>query len=175
MSEGGSLPLDMVWAEGCLRPANLFWARKAAERFAEGEVVTVVTQEDRSAKSHRHYFAAIKQAWENLPPLMAERFRNPEMLRAYALIKAGYCDSTSTVCASPRDAQRMADFIRPIDAFRLVEREGRVVTVYTAKSQSYRAMAKKDFQEVKDKVLGIISQMIGVKANELIEAGRMAA
>jgi hypothetical protein len=170
VSEVESLPIDMYWRDGALHPANFFWARKATEQFAEGEVLSIVAREDRSAKSHRHYFAAIKQAWMNLPPLMAERFRNTEMLRKYALIQAGYCDSHSIACASPRDAQRTADFVRPIDEFRVVIRKGSVVTVFTAKSQSQRAMGKKDFAASKDAVLGIISQMIGVTANELIEA-----
>ena len=50
-----------------------------------------------------------------------------------------------------------------------------VVTVYTAKSQSLRAMGKADFQASKDAVLGIVSEMVGTTPAELRrEAGRAA-
>jgi len=98
--------------------------------YVVGETYPLVVQEQRSRASHNHYFAALHEAWANLPEVLAERF------------------------ATVREA---------------------VVTVYTAKSQSLRAMGKADFQASKDAVLGIVSEMVGTTPAELRrEAGRAA-
>ena len=62
---------------------------------------------------------------------------------------------------------RVAAFVRPLDDFAVVETDGLVVTVYTAKSQSMRAMGKKTFQESKDAVLRVIAELIGTDPTTL--------
>jgi hypothetical protein len=123
--------------------------------------------EERSAASHSHYFSALHEAFMNLPDDQAERFPTVDHLRKYALVQAGFRDERSIACASKAEALRVAAFIKPMDEYAVVIVREAVVLVYTAKSQSMKAMGKAEFQESKSKVLEIVSIMIGVTANDL--------
>ena len=157
-------PVSFQWKDGVMVPLN---SRLAHRQYVEGETYRLEPREDRSQASHSHYFAAIQECWENLPEHMAQRFGTSDHLRRWALIKAGYRDERSVVCASKAEATRVAAFIRPLDDFAVVTASECVVTVFTAKSQSLRAQGKKDFQTIKDKVLDIVSAMIGVGSDDL--------
>ena len=173
MSERG--PIECCWDGDVFRPTTAYWARRAAREYAAGEIVRMADQPERSSASHQHYFASVTEAWRNLPPLMAERYPTADHLRRYALIKAGYCNSQSMPCGTPEAARRFAAFIKPLDGFAVVTVQGSVVSVFTAKSQSYKAMSKKEFHESKDAVLGIVADMIEVSKRELSDnAGRAA-
>ena len=167
-------PLPFEWDGEAMRVLPGF-QRQADQAFVIGERYRLAPVEDRSAASHRHYFAAINEAWANLPEGMSDDFPTPEHLRKAALIRAGYRDERSVVCASRAEALRVAAFIKPIDDFALVATSGTTVCVYTAKSQSVKAMGKEDFQRSKDATLGIIAQMIGVTTATLHENAGMAA
>lgn len=149
-------------------------AGQCTERFGAGEIVLLDVQEERSALSHRHYFAAIREAWANLPELYDGRWPSPEHLRKWALIQSGYSDERSIVCASKAEARRMAAFIQPCDEYSIVLALGSVVRVFTARSQSLRAMGKAEFQASKDHVLETISKLIGTTAGELEQHARAA-
>jgi len=70
---------------------------------------------------------------------------------------------------------KMVAFAEAMDDYAIVIRRHDVVTVFTAKSQSQKAMGKKAFQESKQAVLDILSEMVGVSAQELQQnAGRAA-
>jgi hypothetical protein len=168
-------PILCGWDGEAFFPASPFWAKAADKQFVVGEIYPIEVHQERSAKSHRHYFAAVAEAHANLPEYYLERFSSPEALRKFALIKAGYRDERSIVCASKAEAQRLAAFIRPMDDFCIVTVSEAVVVAYTAKSQSLRAMGKKDFQASKTAVLDIVSQLVGVTATELqVNAGQAA-
>ena len=127
--------------------------------------------EHRSPESHKHYFACIADAWGNLPEALADEHPSPEHLRHFALIKAGYCTETKVVCATNGDALALASYASKSDTFALVNIVGRVVTIWRAESQSVKAMGGKKFQESKEAVLRVISEMIGADAAQ----GGMAA
>jgi len=169
-----ALPLPYVWDGAVLRPLPAF-AKIAAESFRVGEVVAMAPAELRSPPSHRHYFACVREAWVNLPEEHAARFASDEHLRKYALIKAGYRNERSIVCASKIEARRIAAFIRPIDDYAVVIVEGAVIAQFTAKSQSATAMSKAEFQASKDAVLGILAEMIGVDPTTLARAAQRSA
>ncbi len=153
----------------CINP------RLADRQYVVGEIYRLVPQEDRSDASHNHYFATINEAWKNLPEDIADRWPTSEHLRKWALIKSGYRDERTTVAASKAEAQRLVAFIRPIDDYAVVIAKDAVVTVYTAKSQSMRAMGKADFQKSKADVLDVLSGLIGVGTDDLRrEAGKAA-
>jgi hypothetical protein len=62
-----------------------------------------------------------------------------------------------------------------MDEYALVSVEGSVVNVFSAQSQSQRAMGKQRFQASKEAVLDVLASMVGVKAEQLQhEAGRAA-
>ena len=149
--------------------------KQADEHYVVGERYYLTPHEERSWKSHGHYFASINESFKNLPETWAERFATPEHLRKWALIKAGYRDERSTVCASKAEAERVAAFIRPMDDFAVVTVSEAVVVVYTAKSQSMRAMGKAEFQQSKDKVLDVIAGMIEVTPQTLKQNADQAA
>jgi len=124
----------------------------------------------RSAVSHSHYFAAVNEAWRNLPEDMADDFPTSEHLRKWALVKSGFRDERSIACSSRAEALRIAAFVRPIDEFAIVVVREAVVTVYTAKSQSLRAMGKAEFQRSKDGVLDVLAKLIGTSTEDLKSA-----
>lgn len=61
----------------------------------------------------------------------------------------------------------MAAFLKPVDDFALISVAGNVVIERKAKSQSIRAMGKREFQESKTKVLGVLADMLGVTPEDL--------
>ena len=153
--------IPCTWTGTAFEPRPGF-LKRLNETFGAGEVVTLAPVEDRSAASHRHYFAAINEAWQNLPESLADRFPTAEHLRKWALIKAGYRDERTHVCASRAEAVRLKAFIRPIDDYAVVVCKDAVVTVWTAKSQNTRAMPKGEFQASKDAVLQVLAELIDV-------------
>ena len=136
-----------------------------------GEVLSWEICHERSAKSHAHYFATVGDAWANLPETLAMDFPSAEHLRKHALIKAGFCTVAKMVFGDDAEALRTCHILRGMDSYAICEVSGRVVTVYRAQSQSVRAMGAKAFQDSKDKVLAVISQIIGADATQ---AGKAA-
>lgn len=167
-------PIIFTWTDaGVMAPQPRF-NRLCDKQFVVGEQYPLIVQEDRSRVSHAHYFASVHEAWTNLPEGVAEQFPTSEHLRKWALIRAHYADERSVVCSTKAEAQRVASFIKPMDDFAMVVVKEAVVTVYTAKSQSTRAMGKKDFQDSKTAVLEILAGMVGVQSAELQAAGASA-
>lgn len=167
MSEAA--PALFVWDAG--RSVMVPVRRTVADKtYVDGEDYRLGVIEERSQNSHSHFFAALHDAWMNLPEDQAERWPTSEHLRKWALIKAGFADERSIVCASAAEAQRVAAFVKPMDGYALVTVFEACVRVYTAKSQSRKAMGAKDFQASKTAVLEIISAMIGVTPAQLEKA-----
>ena len=167
-------PIYCAWDGEAMKPVGRTWASRADKQWTVGERYYVEVRQERSAASHSHFFAAVAEAHANLPDALAERFPSADHLRKYALIKAGYCDSDSIVATSKAEAQRIAAFVRPREQFAVVTIKEAVVTVYTARSQSMRAMGKADFEASKKAVLDILAQLLGTTAPVLAQAGRAA-
>ena len=165
-------PITYEWDGNVMVPLN---PRLANKQFVVHQRYRLVPHEERSGRSHGHYFASVKEAFDNLPEHMAEHFATSEHLRKYALIKAGYRDERSIACASQAEAQRVAAFCKPMDEYAVVVVREATVIVFTAQSQSMNAMGKKAFQESKKKVLDALSQMIGTDAAALQENVRKRA
>lgn len=167
-------PVTFTW-DGESMVALRRFAKLCDQQFVIGEDYTMVVAEPRSRASHNHYFACIELAWLNLPEDLAEQFPTSEHLRKYALIKAGFADERSIVCGSKAEAQRVAAFIKPMDHFAIVVVSEATIKVYTAQSQSNKAMGSKVFQGSKDAVLDVISKMVGTEASMLRHATTVAA
>jgi len=159
-------PIPMRWEGDGFKPLPRF-AAECDKHFVVGEVYRLAVVEDRSKRSHDHFFACVDDAWGNLPERWAVRFPSPDHLRKWALIKAGYADSRQYVCASEDDAWKLGAFIRPLNGYAVVTVDGCVLTVWEAQTQSMKAMKKARFQESKVAVLDIIAGMIGVPAATL--------
>lgn len=160
-------PVLLRWEGDGFTPANAYHAKRADQMFVVGELYAMAEHADRSGDSHRHYFASLKEGWLNLPQHLQERFPSPEHLRKWALIKAGFFDSRTLVLQSADDAKRVAAFMEPKDEFAVVTVDGATITEFTAKSQSYAAMGKRAFQESKDRVLDVVSDLIEISRAEL--------
>lgn len=157
------MPLMLQYhGEGEFRAPTGYWAREADKQFIVGEHYRLAEHHGRSTATHNHYFAAICSAWETLPDDLAAEYPSPEHLRKKMLVKAGYADERSIVCASKAEAQRVAAFIKPMDDFCVVIVREAVVRVYNAKSQSHKAMGKQAFAESKEKVLEAVDKLLGV-------------
>lgn len=160
-------PLPHRWEGDCFVPLH---PRRADKQYVVGQVYNLVPVEERSAASHNQFFASISEAFNNLPEDQAERFKSAEHLRKWALIQAGFRDERSVVCSSHAEALRLAAFIEPMDDYAVVTVAGAAVRVYTARSQSFRAMPKGEFQRSKDAVLDVLAKLLGVTVDDLKKA-----
>lgn len=150
--------------------------QKAADQhFVIGYRYILEPAEERSAKSHRHYFACIREAWLNLPEHLAADIASPEALRKRALIMTGYRDETAVVCSSAEEARKVAAFVAPADAFSVVSVVGSTVVRWTAQSQSTKAMDRQTFKRSKDETLDWIAALIGSTPEDLSNCVQGAA
>lgn len=160
-------PLQFQYmGEGEFRTSG-YWARRADLAYVVGETYRLVEHHDRSQSSHNHYFALINEAWQTLPDHMLDEYPTAEHLRKKMLIRCGYADERSIVCASKAEAQRVAAFVKPMDDYAVIAVREAVVRVYTAQSQSTKAMGATVFQESKTKVIDAIADLLGVDADDL--------
>lgn len=139
------------------------------EGLEPGAIAAWAKIEMRSAKSHRHFFAAVHQAWLNLPEHLVDEFPSSEHLRKYALIKSGFCTMTKLACKTNADAINVCTLMSKMDTYAICEVAGGVVTVRQAYSQSIPAMGRKLFQESKEEVFRVLSDLVGSTITENME------
>lgn len=149
------------WTGEAMVPLKGF-AQRCNEAFSVDGTYRLEAREERSLRTHNHFFAAVNDAWLNLPEDLVERFPTPEHLRKWCLIKAGFREERSIAAGSAQEAERIAAFVRPMDEYAVIVVRDAVVTVYTAKSQSYKAMNKQEFSEAKRAVLDQCGELVGV-------------
>jgi hypothetical protein len=167
-------PLLCQWDGESFVPIGRF-ASLADSYFVAGEKYQLVEHKQRSHATHAHYFACLQEAWANLPEHLAAQFPTADHLRRFALIKTGYADACKFVASSKAEAIRLAGFLRQRDPFSVVTLDGRVVTEWTAQSQSYREMDRNRFAASKSAVLEYVSQLISVAPGELAANAARAA
>lgn len=168
------IPATFHWDGEVMKPMGRF-AKVCDQQFVVGENYTLEAVQPRSSESHRHYFACITEAWQNLNEDAADEFPTSEHLRAWGLVKAGFADKRVIKCATSSDAIECAAAVKSGEKILIIDVSGKVVTVWTPHSQSMRSMGKAKFSESKSKVLDAIASMVGVSANELTKhAGRAA-
>ncbi len=174
-------PVTFVWTGQYMAPLPRF-KKQCDEQFVVNEEYPLTILEARSRKSHNHFFACVHEAWLNLPEDVryivdpetgeaSERFPTDQHLRKWALVKAGFCTHHAFPCSSPKRAIEMAKFLRTKDSFAVMRVEGDVLNIFEPLSQSASAMGAKQFQESKEAVLEILSEMIRAKPSELQKMG----
>lgn len=169
-------PLPWTWDGEVMRPSPRF-TQLAKRQFKPGESYVLEPFEPVSHKDRGHYFACIKEAWDNLKPEALARYPTPEHLRKWALVKAGWRKENFTVCDTPERAGMLAGFIRRLDDLSVVIVEGNVVRTYVARTQkvgspSLGLMTKDEWRQSKQDVLDILSGTIGVSRKALEREGR---
>jgi hypothetical protein len=165
-------PLPMTWDGECFRPVGRF-AKAADEFYVVGQTYRMVEHYDRSANSHRHAFAELREAFLNLREPWDQILTTEDALRKFALVKAGYCETKQFVCSSNAMATELHKALGSDYDWATVT--GNVVTFYTAHSQSYRAMDRKTFQEAKTKMLEVLADLIDTTPEALSRNAREAA
>ena len=160
-------PLMFQWDGEVLRPASTFWARQADEHFTVGERYRMVQEAERSTVSHNHEFAWLTEAWNSLPDELLAQYPNSEVLRKHGLIAKGFCTMVQHVCPTAAEAQRLAAILKPYDMYAVVVVRGNVVTVYTAVSQSRKAMGAAQFQQSKQALMEFVGDLLGVDPETL--------
>ena len=175
MSEKDPIPpLMFQWDGEAMVPASGYWSRQCDEHFVIGQRYRLVEEKERSQVSHNHEFAFLHEAWASLPDELLAQYPNPETLRKHGLIAKGFCTMVQHVCANKAEAERLAAILRPYDAYAVVVARGTVVTVYTAVSQSKRAMGAKQFQASKQALMEFVGDLLGVDPETIGKVGRAA-
>lgn len=152
----------------------------AAERYTEGEEYLLSPHVDRSKETHNHYFVCIATAFDNLPEDIAEKVQDSDCLRKWALIKSGHCDQVAYGFKDNATAKEMAvimkEISRKVDGYAAFTVQDNAVTVYTARSQTLKAMGKDTFQRSKTDVFRVLSELLGVAdVSELTKNAGQAA
>lgn len=141
------------------------YARRASAMFTHGYGYLLTP--DRTPEDHRHFFAMIHRAWENLPHALAEEFPSAEMLRKKALVRTGFFNEARIAHETEADAVKTAALAAQADGFALVSRRGTWVIVRTPRSQAEAAMDREEFRASKEAVLAFVSSLIGVDVTTL--------
>ena len=163
-------PILCRWTDCAFHPVGDYHLRAAGAAYEEGGLFRMAPVEDRSTATHNHQFAWISEAWKSLPDHYAGEpwSVTPETLRKYALIRTGFCSTQIYACGSKAEARRWAANLRgAIHEFCIVVPKEMTVQVFTAKSQSRRAMDKAEFQASKEAILDFIADLIGVEPETL--------
>lgn len=149
----------MTWQGNAFYPSRgLLLAMQ--ERYETGKAYVVEIKETRSASSHRHFFAQLKDLWQSMPETIGLQFPTVEHLRASALIATGWYDETQFHMANNDEAMKLASYQKAEDTMKAVAVNGNIVVVRSPKSQSMKAMGRKDFQKSKEDVLGYADDIV---------------
>lgn len=162
-------PVLWRWSGEAMVPLARFAAR-CDKTFVIGEVYRLDAIEERSQRSHNHYFATLTDMWLSLPDNLAIQFPTMDVLRKHALIMTGYRRERKFVAASKEEARKLAAFLRPQetdDDYAIISVSGPVVIEWKAMSQSKKAMPEKgQFHRSKQAVLDWVSDLLGLKERE---------
>jgi hypothetical protein len=147
-------------------------------QFVVGMRYRLAEYEPRSRAAHNYYFAWLEEAFRQLPERYAMQFSSPEHLRKWALCRTQYRNVRKIACASKKEAQRVAAFVkrgnrrRGETFYAEVSVKGTVVVEITPKSQAMKEMNRKQFLDSMEQVREIIAELIGVTPDQIGAAAR---
>lgn len=184
-------PVLMTWnaRERTMKLEPRF-ARIADAQFEDGESYPMEVVEHASDKDRAHYFASIRNAWQNIRDQETlEVLSTPNKLRQWSLIVCGYCDVTVFGPLSRRSAIKSAEtaainFRKNDDYVEIsirktideeTQREAWLVVIKTAQSQSRAAMKREAFRASKIAVLEVLAGHIEVKRRDLERSAKDTA
>lgn len=182
-------PLPFIWnSEQGAMFVDRRYLKLARRTYADGDTYPLEYTEYRSLKSLRHYHAAVKDIFDNLPDDMKNRWdkmvddgvwnispsTSPDILRKWALIKTGWRRERVIVCETASHAKRwIKNMYDDEDPFSITVVHDKTITIYRARSQSMygpHKMTAAEFKESKSQVLDLLGSLIGVKRTELEKA-----
>lgn len=162
-----------IWDGGAMIPLDRYRGL-ASRQFRPGVEYALIPHRERSDKAHGLYFKAVELAWKNLPEEMSARFPTSEHLRKWCLVKEGYADEHTMLCANEAQASNTGVLARALDGYAIIKISGPIVIVWTAKSQSRHAMGHEVFNESMNKVLERMAEMLGISSQQLTEEAKSA-
>ena len=171
-----SAPLLYVWNGEGFEPTP-YYRRVAERQFQLGRVYRLEQVEARSWDSHKHYFAVLHEAWQNLPE-DGPQFQSPEELRAWALTHTAFRDTREYRAANRQEALRVAKYLREGHDYSRIEFDAddpRIVRQYIPRSQAVSAMSGREFQLSKEAVLDVLAAKLGVTVEDLKQNAGTAA
>lgn len=169
-------PIDVVRKEAMLDNGEVIAVLVPKQRwlfdrmFQPDHDYTIEIHEPRSTRSHNHFFAAVHEAWKNLPDHLAEQHPDSEHLRKWALIKCGFSIKHNIVCENNEKALEVAAVAGRLNESAVIVVQGKVVTIATARTQKTtgpNCMNKEEFQQSKQAVLDYVAGLLGVDASTL--------
>ena len=166
-------PLVYTWDGDGMVPMPGRFTALANDLFVVGQRYRLAEWLDRSQISHGHQFAFITEAWTNLPEPWATLIPTDGHLRKFALCRAGFCDTKSISYNSRAEAVRTYDALR--GDYDWAEVHGNVVNLHKAHSQKRCYANGVRFQKMKQAILEICAELIGVAPEVLAgNAGKAA-
>lgn len=169
-------PVIFQWDGDHMVPMARF-AKLCDQTFVVHEYYRMDVINERSWRSHRHYFAALHEAWANLPEecQMESWAQSSEHLRHFALIRVGLFDVTIDQVGSNAEAIRTAALFRPLKRLSIVTAVRSTVVTHTAQSQSVAAMGGPEFQQSKNLVLDFVADLARTTRGQLESAALTSA
>ena len=116
-------------------------------------------------KMRQRFFAQLRDVHGNLSDEHRRRFPSSETLRKHALIAIGHCDVMTVIAGSKAAAPGVAAALKSKDHYCIIDIRGDVLTMYTARSMARRALLKKQFHEVAEKVWAWVYEQTGIDAD----------
>lgn len=179
-------PIPFEWtSDEVFKPVGNYWPVYCSKNLVVHKVYRLVEEHERDMNSHRHYFSAIKECWDNLPDRLVFEFESPEILRKHALIACGYFHERRLVCETREAAIRTYKFLSEPPGPTTKEIREKTYAVYSLnetilierrpQSQSLKGMGKKRFQQSKWDVLTWCAELVGVDVNTLNKNAGAAA
>lgn len=161
------------WSGQAMVPMRRF-ADHCADTFKSGDFYHLEVQQQRRESSHRHYFAALDEAWANLPHEydLESWSQSREHLRHFALIRCGWFNAKVIQCASNAEAVRWATIMRPMKPFGIVTAVRSTVVEHLAVSQQRASMGSKDFMKSKWQVLDFVAALARTTRGDLEVAAK---
>ena len=123
--------------------------------------------EQRSAASHRFYFATINDLFMSWPEAHPRQFSTPDHLRRWALIRCGFRTERQFATASKAEARRLATFLAAGDEYAELSVVDNVIVEWKALSQKSHSMGREQFAKSKESVLAFLAGEVGVTVESL--------
>jgi hypothetical protein len=137
----------------------------------------------RSGPDHKRFFSLVNAAFTHWKSTHDFEPDNPEHLRAWLLCRAGYCEKTPIECPVVEDNPAIAKLIalacegvmRASKGRGFIKVYGDRIIVYSPKSISWDKLDQKAFNEIRERVTGVIESELGVDAEQLLKETENAA
>jgi hypothetical protein len=167
-------PVRFTWTGDAMQPVEA--AKPICAQFVPGQRYALVPYDERSHKTHDHYFACVHKAWQNWPEDYPRHLTSADQMRKHALIATGHYDQSVVACESNEAAAAFVrDIMRSVD-YAEGSIAGTVVVLRLAKTQKKNVMGAAAFQQSKEDVLNFLSSVLAVDVTTLAkEAMRGAA